>query len=279
MKFACFVCSLVLLAVTTALAQSNPVPFVNEPPVPLDAAPGGAGFTLTVNGTGFVSTSTINWNGTPLATTFVNSSQLTATVPAANITKASTASITVSSPSPGGGTSNVVFFAVSAPTTLQFTSLPSNDGMATTSTPITADFNHDGNLDFAEISLGMEDQYVIFLFLGNGDGTFQPPKYIENLAGVQGFTIGDFNGDGKLDFAAIVCTYDVNEIQCFVNILLGNGDGTFSMVVALVSLPGNPLIKFWLAISTGTESSTSRWPSAGAFMLFSATGTELFRIL
>src|SRR5271170_6530350 len=98
--------SVLALFATPATAQ-NPVPFVNQPLVPSAVAPGGSGFTLTVNGTGFVSGSTINWNGTPLTTTFVTSSLLTASVPSSNIATASTASITVSSPSPGGGVSNV----------------------------------------------------------------------------------------------------------------------------------------------------------------------------
>ena len=105
MRFSAFGLSF-LLASTLLLAQSNPVPFVNQPLVPSAIAPGGAMFTLTVHGTGFVSGSTVNWNGTALATTFVSSSQLTAQVPAANIATASTASVTVSNPAPGGGTSN-----------------------------------------------------------------------------------------------------------------------------------------------------------------------------
>lgn len=91
-----------------------PIPFINLPLIPDATAPGGAQFTLTVNGTGFVSNSIVNWNGTPLATQFVNGSQLTATVPAADIATAGTGWITVVNPAPGGGTSNTAFFAVMA---------------------------------------------------------------------------------------------------------------------------------------------------------------------
>jgi len=63
MKFARFVCVFILFAVKTVLAQSNPVPLVNQPLVPTAIAPGGPSFTLTVNGTGFVSGSSIKWNG------------------------------------------------------------------------------------------------------------------------------------------------------------------------------------------------------------------------
>jgi len=95
MKCARFVFPFAVFAITTVLAQSNPVPFINQPLVPTAVAPGGSSFTLTVNGSGFVSGSVINWNGTPLTTTLVNGSQLTATVPASSIANASTASITV----------------------------------------------------------------------------------------------------------------------------------------------------------------------------------------
>src|SRR5215831_15286725 len=70
------------------------VPLINQPLVPDAVAPGSAGFTLTLNGTGFVSGSVVNWNGSHLATTFVSGSQLTATIPASDIATAGTASIT-----------------------------------------------------------------------------------------------------------------------------------------------------------------------------------------
>ncbi len=109
MKLVHFVCFSLIFASALALAQ-NPVPFINQPLVPDATAPGGAGFTLTVNGSGFVSGATVNWNGTALATTFVSDLQLTATVPASDIAAAGTASVTVTNPAPGGGTSNVSVF-------------------------------------------------------------------------------------------------------------------------------------------------------------------------
>src|SRR4029077_6553791 len=56
---------------------------------------GGPDFTLTVNGNNFASATTVNWNGSPLATTFVSSTKLTATVPASLIATPDTALITV----------------------------------------------------------------------------------------------------------------------------------------------------------------------------------------
>ena len=74
----------VLLDLVSVLSYAQaPVPFINLPLIPDATAPGGAQFTLTVNGTGFVSTSVVNWNGSALATQFVSESQLTLRKPAA----------------------------------------------------------------------------------------------------------------------------------------------------------------------------------------------------
>src|SRR2546430_661561 len=90
-----------ILASSFAFTQTNPIPFVNQPLVPMTAAPGGPSFTLTVNGAGFVSSSIVKWNDSELTTTFVSGSQLTATVPALDIVTAGTASVEVLNPSPG----------------------------------------------------------------------------------------------------------------------------------------------------------------------------------
>jgi uncharacterized delta-60 repeat protein len=55
-------------------------------------------FTLTVTGSNFVSASTVDLNGSALVTTYGNATTLTATVPASDLTQASTANVTVVSP-------------------------------------------------------------------------------------------------------------------------------------------------------------------------------------
>jgi hypothetical protein len=61
-----------------------------------NSIPEGTGdFTLTVNGGPFSTMSTVEWNGTPLSTTFVSSSELQATVPAADVADEGTASVSV----------------------------------------------------------------------------------------------------------------------------------------------------------------------------------------
>jgi hypothetical protein len=111
----CFLLLAMGVIVSDAYAQANPVPLVDEPLVPVSVGPGGPGFRLTVNGTGFVPSSTVKWNGSPRTTTFVSSMQLTAAIPATDIATTTAALITVVNPSPGGGTSNFTSFSVTTP--------------------------------------------------------------------------------------------------------------------------------------------------------------------
>jgi hypothetical protein len=69
-------------------------------------------FTLTVTGSDFVAGSTVQWNGSALAMTFVSSIQLTAIVPATFVAAPGTFPITVTTPAPGGGTLGAQTFAV-----------------------------------------------------------------------------------------------------------------------------------------------------------------------
>src|SRR5215469_2606114 len=86
---------IVLLALTAAVVAQNPVPLISQPLVPDVKAPGGGAFTLTVNGTSFVPGAAVKWNGSARATAFVSGSRVTATILAADIAKAGTASVTV----------------------------------------------------------------------------------------------------------------------------------------------------------------------------------------
>ncbi len=69
---------------------------------------GSSDFTLTVSGTGFNENSTVNLGSNALATTFVSATQLTADVTAAEVANYGWAPVTVSNPTPGGGTSPVL---------------------------------------------------------------------------------------------------------------------------------------------------------------------------
>ena len=215
---------------SAATTLANPVPFINQPLVPDAIKPGGAGFTLTVNGTGFVAGSVVKWNGSARTTTFVSRSKLKANIPTSDIATARTAPVTVVSPGPGGRASNVAFFEVTPPSNsvglaaISYATAGSCSGVAV------GDFNKDGNMDLVVANVNANS---ISVLLGNGDGTFQ--AHVDYATGIwpESVAVGDFNGDGKPDLA--VANFYGNSIS----ILLGNGDGTFQAQVeyATASFP------------------------------------------
>jgi len=97
-----------------ASAQPNPTPVITTIN-PGSVVAGGAAFTLTVNGSNFVSGSTVRLNGANRTTTVVSATQLTATITAADIATAGAARITVFNPPPGGGASNEVTLTIANP--------------------------------------------------------------------------------------------------------------------------------------------------------------------
>jgi hypothetical protein len=81
---------------------------------PSSATAGGGALTLTLNGSNFLAGSTVSWNGSTLPVTYINSTQLTASVPASDFAQSGTAQVTVTNPAPGGGTSSVQVFTITA---------------------------------------------------------------------------------------------------------------------------------------------------------------------
>ncbi len=104
-----------------------------------------------------------------------------------------------------------------------------------TSYPIvSADFNGDGIPDLAVPLYGSNE---IAILLGKGNGTFADPI----MASVPGFPVditqvvnADFNGDGLPDLAVI------DSDNSTVDILLGNGDGTFTAETTKPPISGIP---------------------------------------
>jgi sugar lactone lactonase YvrE len=95
----------------TVSDPTNPLPVIGRLS-PAYTSARGAAFTLMVNGSNFTGGSTILWAGTALPTTYVSATQLTAQVPASSIAAMGTPSITVQTPTPGGGTSSVLQFEI-----------------------------------------------------------------------------------------------------------------------------------------------------------------------
>jgi hypothetical protein len=205
-------------------AQNNPTPAIDQPLIPDHALPGSKALTLTVGGSNFVSGSVVNWNGSALSTTFVNKGELQAIVPATNLASAATAAITVSNPGPGGGSSNSVYFPVANPNPKFILAKNDQNYVAGWNSIAVGDYNRDGKMDIAAAGFDAG----IYIYLGNGDGTFRTPLAMPGcqVNTPQSMVQGDFNGDGIPD---LVTTYADGDEFC---ISLGKGDGTFTFLGA-----------------------------------------------
>jgi hypothetical protein len=215
-----------LLSVVPGFARTttNPVP-VLYPIMPASALPGSSTFMLTVTGEGFVTGATVNWNRVALATTFVNSSKLSAVVPASDLLTPGTATVTVTNPTPGGGTSNFEYFVVEDPVAQNYFSPRDITGSVNLTSPIVGgDFNNDGKLDLIVAS----GPYV-YALLGNGDGTFQPASGSPGPSNsvITDIHVADINGDGIQD----IIINGKRGTTGLVATMLGNGNGTFQAPV------------------------------------------------
>lgn len=92
---------------------------------------------------------------------------------------------------------------------------------------VAGDLNGDGVLDLAisVIERDSDGGGNVHIYLGNGDGTFTRNNVIEEGT-PRALILGDFNGDGDRDIAAIDYVFEHNTVL----ILLGHGDGTFEPV-------------------------------------------------
>lgn len=98
---------------------------------------------------------------------------------------------------------------------------------------VVGDFNNDGKTDLVVSTL--QGIGVFYLFLGNGDGTFQSPRII--ASGLEDSALGtDFNGDGNLDLVALGnATPKGGPGNPLISVYFGAGNGTFTASQSIVN--------------------------------------------
>jgi len=95
--------------------QNNPVPSISSLS-PTQQAAGSQSQTLTINGSGFITSSAVTYNGTAHTATYVSGTQLTTALAASDMATQGTFPVVVTNPTPGGGASNSAQFNVVAGT-------------------------------------------------------------------------------------------------------------------------------------------------------------------
>jgi hypothetical protein len=94
------------------------------------------------------------------------------------------------------------------------------------------DFNNDGHLDLAAGSINIVPNNNVRIFLGRGNGDFNPGDRVPSFS-PHGIVTADFNGDGNIDLAAANFTS-----LSLVTFAIGDGTGHFSSLFT-ITVPGS----------------------------------------
>jgi hypothetical protein len=250
---------------------------------PDSATAGGPAFTLTVNGTGFASSAVVEWNSTALTTTYVSSTQLTATVPASLISTPGSASITVTV---AGATSSAATFTIVAlgihlsglasttsPTQNTSVGVTLNAPAATEMTgTLTLSFEADSG--DANTPSGYQDPNMVFV----STGTTTIPFTIS-----QGSTTATLGNNGAIQQGTVAGTITVNMTSLLAGTenVLPQPAPTQSVTVPLIApVIAAGSVKIENLTSTGFDVelnafSTSRDLQQATFVFTGASGSTL----
>ena len=182
--------------------------------------------TITINGNGFVPTSTASSNGVLVMSTYVNANTLTALVPSGQLVNPGVVAITVTNPAPGGGISAAKNLSVGCDTTGVDVALGAVGNLTTLATswasaPLMSRFN-----DSSACSATVIDP-----------GNQQPGRYwvVQNTAGatVTLSAWADCTADGKQDDAYLTFyrrptkpVTDQERLTCAAQIAEGTSSAT-----------------------------------------------------
>jgi hypothetical protein len=167
------------------LTVSNPTPVITSF-IPSTFTTGAAAQLVTVTGTGFDPSTVIQAGGSDRATAFVNSTQLTVALPAADFAAAGNVSLAATNPAPGGGASPVASIAVNNP-------VPGIRALnprvvvtgATTATTVT--LSGSGLVPNSQVQVGGTDRATTFV--SSTQLTFQLTVADQAVAGLLGVTV------------------------------------------------------------------------------------------
>jgi trimeric autotransporter adhesin len=213
---------------------SNPITVnITNPPAPtLTSLSPGAGpintaATVTLNGTGFTTNSTVALNGQPIASTLVNATQLTAIIPASSVAIPGNLNLTVTTPAPGGGTSSPLAYTT-------YIQMPNNDivynatdGLLYVSVPISAGSVAGNSVVGMDPATG---NVIRQIWVGS-----DPNRLALSTDGTQLFV--------GLDGAGAVAQVDLTQGKVVNQFSLGGGEGVYNppfTALYLAAVPGLP---------------------------------------
>jgi hypothetical protein len=223
---------------------------------PYFALAGSSGFTLTTTGSGFQSGAVVYWNGAPLTTTYVNSTQATAAVPSSMITTPSTANIVVMNPD-GSFIGTSSFSTYLTPVMSAAVSPASGSSSSQTFTFTFSDSNGAADLTLVEVAVGLST--------GNTNTC-----YISIYPGISGSTLVALASDDASSFGsgALGTAGTLHNSQCTLDTGASSAGISGNQLTARLALsfsPGYAGAKNIYARATGTLGTNTGWVNAGTW--------------
>ena len=218
---------------------------------PTSTIAGNPGFTLTLTGTGFISSSTVNWNSSPRATIFVSSTTLTATILDSDVATAGTASVTVVTPAPGGGTSNSETFTILNPVPTTTSTNPTSIAAGSSDFTLTVD-----GTNFVNGSvIDWNGSSRTTTFVSSTEVTAAILAADVNTTGTALITVVNAApGGGTSNAQTFTITATANPVPAIVSISPTSttaGDGGFTLTVTGTNFAGNSTVE-WNGSSRAT---------------------------
>ena len=291
---------------------SNTVTFnITNPPPPTitQLSPSAAAInspaTVSIYGTGFITSSTVAVNGATVPSTYASPTQITATIPASSLATPGNANVTVTTPAPGGGTTAPLPFTV-------YISIPNNDivynavdGLLYASVPATAPgvpgnavigidpltgtisrqiqvgsnpnqlalssdgtqlfVGLDGSSSVAQVNL-TQGKVVNQFYLGGGPGVYNPTYIAKYLAAVPGSP----NSVVVAASSGKETIYDSGVPRTAVASSVGSGPMSFGSSVSTLYVAGSQLESY----SVGSTGITGGTQLSGYSSSYSVTGLQ-----
>ena len=206
---------------------------IANPPAPTltsmypNAGPIGTASQVTLQGTGFVPSTTVAVNGTVVTSTYSNSNSITATIPASSLAFPGNVNVTVTTPAPGGGTSSAQPFTVYLPITANDIVFNTTDGLLYASVPATGAATPGNSVVGIDPTTGNITRQIP---VGSN-----PNKLALSSDGTQLFV--------GLDGAASVAQVNLTQGKVVNQFYLGGGEGVYnppSTAQFLAAVPGSP---------------------------------------
>ena len=247
------------VATSAAITVLPPAPLATSLS-PAAAQIGGPAFNLTVNGSNFLATSVVRWNGADRPTTYLSPTQVRAAINASDIASAGTAIVTVFNPAPGGGVSAGLPFAISQPPGLSISATNVVGGSQVT---VTLANGFGGATDWLGLAtvIAPDSSYLQWTYVGTGVTNRTWTVTMPTAAGAYQFRLF-VNGYTRVATSATVNVTPPPPPQLVPNVTTASV-GT-PVTVTLTSGYGGPTDWITLASTSAANNVYLQWVYVGA---------------